>query len=49
MLQRKDIQQMEKLKLVIIYALRYETEEKKIERLKDLLRDSKLDQVFLHL
>ena len=46
MLHRKDIQQMEKLKLVIIYALRYETEEKKIETLKGLLRgDSKLDQV----
>jgi hypothetical protein len=48
MLQRKDIQQMEKLKLAIIYALRYETEERKIEKIKDFLRDSKIDQVIFN-
>lgn len=43
-LQNKEIQQYEKLKLVIIYALRYENDEK-IEKLKELLRDNGISQV----
>ena len=47
-LQNKEIQQYEKLKLVILYALRYENDEK-VERLKDLLRENKIPQNSLNL
>lgn len=45
-LQSKNFQQFEKLKLVILYALRWENDEK-IEKLKDLLRDNGISQVTL--
>jgi len=44
MIQSKDIQQYEKLKLVILYSLRWENDEK-IEKLKDILRDNGISQV----
>lgn len=44
MIQNKNNQQYEKLKLVMLYALRWENDEK-IEKLKDALRDSGLSQV----
>lgn len=43
-LQNKQIQQYEKLKLVIIYALRYENDDK-IEKLKESLRENGITQV----
>lgn len=43
-LQNKQIQQYEKLKLVVIYALRYENDDK-IEKLKELLRENGITQV----
>lgn len=43
-LQNKGIQQYEKLKLVILYAYRYENDDK-IEKLKDLLRENGISQV----
>ena len=46
LLQNKNIQQFEKLKLVILYALRYENDEK-IGKLKDILRDNGISQVIL--
>ncbi len=46
LLQNKNIQQFEKLKLVILYALRYENDEK-IEKLKDMLKANGILQVSL--
>ena len=49
MLQNKNIQQCEKLKLVILYAIRWESDEK-IEKFKDMLRNNNgISQVWLNI
>ena len=44
MIQNRNNQQYEKLKLVMLYALRWENDEK-IDKLKDALRESGISQV----